>query len=114
MKTNLFLRAYLQLLLTPAGLLNWLAGARSIPVDRSYQPLPYLPGCELFATLGQGITQLIYAHQTELKTKIKQGHRFPADYKLNGMVMPCTFESGQHPTPNTSARQQPAWINPTA
>src|SRR5215831_9211850 len=77
MKTNLFLRAYLQLLLTPAGLLNWLAGARSIPVDRSYQPLPYLPGCELFATLGQGITQLIYAHQTELKTKIKQGHRFP-------------------------------------
>jgi hypothetical protein len=93
----IFARAHLQLLLTPAGLLNWLAGARSIPVDRSYQPLPYLPGGELFATLGQGITQLIYAHQTELKMKIKQGHRFPADYKLSGMVMPGTFDGGQLP-----------------
>jgi hypothetical protein len=110
----IFARAHLQLLLTSAGLLNWLAGARSIPVDRSYQPLPYLPGGEMFATLGQGITQLIYAHQTELKMKIKQGNRFPADYKLSSMVMPGTFDSGQHPTPSTSARQQPAWINPTA
>jgi hypothetical protein len=109
----IFARAHLQLLLTPAGLLNWLAGVRSIPVDRSYQPLPYLPGGEMFATLGLGITQLIYAHQTELKTKITQGHRFPADYKLSGMVMPGTFESGQHHTPSTTARQQPAWINPT-
>ena len=110
----IFARAHLQLLLTPAGLLNWLAGARSIPVDRSYQPLPYLPGGEMFATLGQGITQLIYAHQIELKMKIKQGHRFPADFKLSGMVMPGTFDGGQHPAPSTSARQQPAWINPTA
>ncbi|MBU6482856.1 MAG: hypothetical protein KGS09_20230 [Nitrospirae bacterium] len=110
----IFARAHLQLLLTPAGLLNWLAGARSIPVDRSYQPLPYTPGGEMFATLGQGITQLIYAHQTELKMKIKQGHRFPADYKLNGMVMPGTFESAQQAPVNTSARQQPAWINTTA
>jgi hypothetical protein len=109
----IFARAHLQLLLTPAGLLNWLAGARSIPVDRSYQPLPYLPGGELFATLGQGITQLIYAHQPELKMKIKQGHRFPADYKLSGMVMPGTFDGGHAPV-STSARQQPAWINPTA
>jgi hypothetical protein len=110
----IFARAHLQLLLTPASLLNWLAGAQSVPVDRSYQPLPYLPGGEMFATLSQGITQLIYAHQTELKMKIKQGHRFPADYKLSGMVMPGTFDCGQHPTPSTSARQQPAWINPTA
>ncbi len=109
----IFARAHLQLLLTPAGLLNWLAGARSIPVDRSYQPLPYLPGGEMFATLGQGITQLIYAHQTELKMKIKQGHRFPADYKLSGMVMPGTFDGGHAPV-SSSARQQPAWINPTA
>jgi hypothetical protein len=110
----IFARAHLQLLLTPAGLLNWLAAARSVPIDRSYQPLPYLPGGEMFATLGQGITQLIYAHQTELKMKIKQGHRFPADFKLSGMVMPGTFDAGQHPAPSTSARQQPAWINPTA
>lgn len=110
----IFARAHLQLLLTPASLLNWLAGARSVPVDRSYQPLPYLPGGEMFATLSQGITQLIYAHQTELKTKIKQGHRFPADYKLSGMVIPGTFEAAQHAPVNTSARQQPAWINPTA
>jgi hypothetical protein len=110
----IFARAHLQLLLTPSGLLNWLAGARSIPVDRSYQPLPYTPGGELFATLGQGITQLITAHQTELKMKIKQGHRFPVDFKLNGMVMPGTFDGGQHAPVNTGARQQPAWINPTA
>jgi hypothetical protein len=108
----IFARAHLQLLLTPAGLLNWLAGARSIPVDRSYQPLPYLPGGEMFAKLGQGITQLIYAHQTELKTKIKQGHRFPADYKLGSMIIPGTCD-GRLPPPNTGARQQPAWINPT-
>ena len=108
----IFARAHLQLLLTPAGLLNWLAGARSIPVDRSYQPLPYLPGGEMFATLGQGITQLIYAHQTELKTKIKQGHRFPADYKLSSMIIPGSFDGGL-PPPITGARQPPAWINPT-
>jgi hypothetical protein len=108
----IFARGHLQLLLTPAGLLNWLAGARSIPVDRSYQPLPSLPGGEMFATLGQGITQLIYAHQTELKTKIKQGHRFPADYKLGSMIIPGTCDGG-YPPPITGARQQPAWINPT-
>jgi hypothetical protein len=74
--------------------------------------LPFLPGGELFATLGQGITQLIYAHQTELKTKIKQGHRFPADYKLGSMIIPGTCDGG-YPPPITGARQQPAWINPT-
>jgi hypothetical protein len=68
--------------------------------------LPFLPGGELFATLGQGITQLIYAHQTELKTKIKQGHRFPADYKLSSMIIPGSFE-GVYRRPSTGRGNNP-------
>lgn len=106
----IFARAHLQLLLTPTGILNWLAGVRSIPVDRGYQPLPYIPGGALFAKLGLGITQLIYAHQTELKMKLKQEHRFPADFKLSGMVIPGTVDNNG-PLPLTGERQKPAWIN---
>jgi hypothetical protein len=107
----IFARAHLQLLLTPTGALNWLAGSRSVPIDRNYLPLPYVPGGELFNMLGLGITQLIYTHQTELKMRMKQGYRFPADYKLTGMVIPGNFEPGMAPTPKTSERQKPAWIN---
>lgn len=106
----IFARAHLQLLLTPAGILNWLAGARSVPIDRNFLPLPYLPGGELFNILGRGITQLIYANQTELKMRMKQGHRFPMDYKLTGMVIPTTSESGDHITVNQAERQRPLWV----
>lgn len=106
----IFARAHLQLLLTPVGLLNWLAAARSFPIDRSYQPLPYMPGGDMFAKLGQGITQLILVHQTELKMKIRQGHRFPSDYKISGMIIPGILDVWL-PPPTSGARQQPAWIN---
>lgn len=106
----IFARAHLQLLLTPAGILNWLAGARSVPIDRNFLPLPYLPEGELFNILGRGITQLIYANQTELKLRMKQGHRFPLDYKLTAMVIPTTPEPSGHITVRQPERQRPLWV----
>ena len=103
----IFARAHLQLLLTPTGTLNWLAGSRSVPVDKNYLPLPYIPGGELFHLLGLGITQLIYTNQTDLKLRMKQGHRLPADYKLVGMVLQGDFDT--NPTTSHGERQTPRW-----
>ena len=106
----IFARAHLQLLLTPAHILNWLAGSRSVPVDQNHFPLTYVPDGNLFHLLGMGITQLIYLNQTELMMKMKQGLRFPADYKLNGPVMPAGLNMPQ-PVLKSGDRQQPAWVN---
>ncbi len=106
----IFARAHLQLLLTPTGALNWLAGSRSVPIDRNYLPLPYVPGGELFHLLGLGITQLIYTNQTELKMRMKQGQRLPADYKLVGMVLKNQVEAGPGLPTVHGERQKPSWI----
>jgi len=103
----IFARAHLQLLLTPTGSLNWLAGSRSVPVDKNYLPLPYIPGGELFHLLGLGITQLIYTNQTDLKLRMKQGHRLPPDHKLVGMVLQGDFDT--NPTTSHGERQTPLW-----
>jgi hypothetical protein len=107
-----FARAHLQLLLTPANILNWLAGPRSNPVDQNHMPLPYVPDGNLFHILGMGITQLIYLNQTELMMRMKQGKRFEPDYKLTGIVMPGIL-GGQGPVPAIKAneRQHPPWLN---
>ncbi len=109
----IFARAHLQLLLTPSNHLNWLAGVRSVAVDQTNNPLPYVPDGTLFHTLGTGITQLIYLHQTELIMKIKQGKRFSHEYKLSGAVMPAGMTMMQTVGSPTTERQQPSWINPT-
>jgi hypothetical protein len=109
----IFARAHLQLLLTPANILNWLAGPRSGPVDQNHLPLLYLPDGNLFRLLGLGITQLIYQNQTELMMKMKQGRRFAPDFKISGLVIPGSLDGhGPAPHPKTADRQQPAWINP--
>jgi hypothetical protein len=107
----IFARAHLQLLLTPTGTLNWLAGSRSVPIDRNYLPLPYVPGGELFHLLGLGITQLIYTNQTELKMRMRQGQRLPADYKLVGMVLKNQVDTGPGLPIVQGERQKPLWIN---
>ncbi len=109
----IFARAHLQLLLTPTGTLNWLAGSRSVPIDKNYLPLPYVPGGELFHLLGLGITQLIYTNQTELKTRMKQGQRLPADYKLVGMVLKNQFDTGPGVPTVQGERHKPLWIKDT-
>jgi hypothetical protein len=107
----IFARAHLQLLLTPTGTLNWLAGSRSVPIDKNFLPLPYVPGGELFHLLGLGISQLIYTNQTDLKMRMKQGQRLPTDYKLVGMVFKNELDTSPSQTPSRHETTKPTWLN---